>query len=37
MEEKRLHLNQNKVSEKSKTQYAKDNDIPEVTFRAWVK
>lgn len=36
-EEKRLHLDQYKVSGKSKTEYARDNDIPEATFRAWVK
>ena len=36
-EEKRLHLDQYKVSGKSKTEYARENDIPEATFRAWVK
>lgn len=36
-EEKQLHLDQYKVSGKSKTEYARDNDIPEATFRAWVK
>ena len=36
-EEKRLHLDQYKVSGKSKTEYARSNDIPEATFRAWVK
>ena len=36
-EEKRKHLDQYKVSGKSKTEYARENDIPEATFRAWVK
>ena len=36
-EEKRLHLDRYKVSGKSKTEYARANDIPEATFRAWVK
>ena len=36
-EEKRKHLDQYKVSGKSKTEYARANDIPEATFRAWVK
>ena len=26
-----------KVSGKCKTKYARENDIPEATFRAWVK
>lgn len=36
-EEKRLHLDQYKVSGKCKTEYARDNDIPEATFRSWIK
>lgn len=36
-EEKRLHLDQYKVSGKCKTEYARANDIPEATFRAWIK
>ena len=36
-EEKRQHLDQYKVSGKSKTEYARLNDIPETTFRGWVK
>ena len=36
-EEKMQHLDQYKVSGKSKTEYARLNDIPEATFRAWVK
>ena len=36
-EEKQLHLDQYKVSGKSKTEYARENDIPEAAFRAWVK
>ena len=36
-EEKRVHLDKYKVSGKSKTEYARENDIPEATFRAWVK
>lgn len=36
-EEKRLHLDQYKVSGKTKTEYARVNDIPEATFRAWIK
>ena len=36
-EEKQMHLNQYKVSGKTKTEYARDNSIPEATFRAWVK
>lgn len=36
-EEKRSHLDQYKVSGKCKTEYARENDIPEATFRAWIK
>lgn len=36
-EEKRRHLDQYKVSGKSKTEYSRENDIPEATFRAWVR
>lgn len=36
-EEKRLHLDKYKVSGKCKTEYARENDIPETTFRAWIK
>ncbi len=36
-EEKQLHLDQYKVSGKCKTEYARANDIPEATFRAWIK
>ena len=36
-EEKRLHLDQYKVSGKCKTEYARENDIPEATFRSWIK
>ncbi len=36
-EEKNQHLDQYKVSGKTKTEYARTNDIPEATFRAWVK
>ena len=36
-EEKRLHLDQYMVSGKCKTEYARENDIPEATFRAWIK
>lgn len=36
-EEKRQYLDQYKVSGKTKTEYARSNDIPEATFRAWVK
>lgn len=36
-EEKRLHLDQYKVSGKCKTEYARENGIPEATFRAWIK
>lgn len=36
-EEKREYLDRFKVSGKSKTTYARENGIPEATFRAWVK
>ena len=36
-EEKRAHLDQYMVSGKCKTEYARENDIPEATFRAWIK
>ena len=36
-EEKRLHLDKYEVSGKSKTEYARENNIPEATFRAWIK
>ena len=36
-EEKQLHLDKYKVSGKCKTEYARENDIPEATFRAWIK
>ena len=36
-EEKRIYLDKYKVSGKLKTEYARENDIPETTFRAWVK
>ena len=36
-EEKRLHLDQYKVSGMLKAEYARENDIPETTFRGWVK
>lgn len=36
-EEKRTHLDQYKVSGKTKTEYARDNSIAEATFRTWVK
>lgn len=36
-EEKRVHLDKYKVSGKCKTEYARENDIPEATFRAWIK
>lgn len=36
-EEKRTHLDQYRVSGKCKTEYARENDIPEATFRAWTK
>lgn len=36
-EEKQTHLDSFKVSGKSKTLYARENNIPEATFRAWVR
>ena len=36
-EEKQEYLDKYKVSGKSKTIYARENGIPEATFRAWVK
>ena len=36
-EEKRKHLDAFRVSGKTKTAYARENDIPEATFRAWIK
>ena len=36
-EEKQEYLDKYKVSGKSKTTYARENGIPEATFRAWVK
>lgn len=36
-EEKREYLDRFKVSGKSKTIYARENGIPEATFRAWIK
>lgn len=36
-EEKQELLDKFKVSGKSKTEYARENGIPEATFRAWVK
>ena len=36
-EEKQKHLDQYRTSGKTKTEYARDNSIPEATFRAWVK
>lgn len=36
-EEKRFHLDKYKVSDKCKTEYARENDIPEATFWAWIK
>ena len=35
--EKREYLDRFKVSGKSKTIYARENGIPEATFRAWIK
>lgn len=37
VEEKKEHLDKFKVSGKSKTEYARENNIPEATFRAWIK
>ena len=36
-EEKQELLDKSKASGKSKTEYARENGIPEATFRAWVK
>ena len=36
-EEKKSHLDRFMVSGKTKTEYARENNIPEATFRAWVK
>ena len=36
-EEKRNYLDRYKVSGKCKTEYARENAIPEATFRAWIK
>lgn len=36
-EEKQIHLDSFKVSGKSQTAYARENNIPEATFRAWIK
>lgn len=36
-EEKQKLLDKYKVSGKSKTTYARENGIPEGTFRAWIK
>ena len=36
-EEKRSYLDQYKVSGKTKTEFARDNHIPEATFRNWLK
>ena len=36
-EEKRSHLDRFMVSGKTKTEYARENNLPEATFRAWVK
>ncbi len=36
-EEKQALLDQHKVSGKSRTEFARENGIPEATFRAWVK
>lgn len=36
-EEKRTYLDEYKVSGKTQTEYARENDIPESTFRAWLK
>lgn len=36
-EEKRDYVDRFKVSGKSKTEYARNNGIPEATFRAWLK
>lgn len=36
-EEKRRYLDAFNVSGKTKTAFARENNIPEATFRAWVK
>ena len=36
-EEKRMYLDAFNVSGKTKTAFARDNNIPEATFRAWIK
>ena len=36
-EEKREYLDRYKVSGQSKTTYARENGIPEATFRTWAK
>ena len=36
-EEKRMYLDAFNVSGKTKTAFARENNIPEATFRAWVK
>ena len=35
-EEKRMYLDAFNVSGKTKTAFARDNNIPEATFRAWI-
>ena len=36
-EEKRMYLDAFNVSGKTKTAFVRDNNIPEATFRAWIK
>lgn len=36
-EEKRMYIDAFKVSGKTKTAFARENNIPEATFRAWIK
>ena len=36
-EEKRMYLDAFNVSGKTKTAFARENNIPETTFRAWIK
>lgn len=36
-EEKRAYLDAFTVSGKTKTEFARENNIPEATFRAWIK
>ena len=36
-EEKRMYLDAFNVSGKTKTAFARENNIPEATFRAWIK